>query len=182
MLYTTSFVWKMHDWIFSWPEAGLRWASALYFIFIFPSSCSDVLSNLKAEINKSKEMKVAAVRPLILAAEENLHNMTVDLDKVVTKVWKNLNYNYVNNITEHQSFSAYVHTCPQVQAAESEAKIVSQYSELLKEAKQQFQREVNSLTPEIQANWKGLSKTTHRLGVSWSLMLIIECEINNYVQ
>ncbi|TNM99043.1 hypothetical protein fugu_013607 [Takifugu bimaculatus] len=98
---------------------------------------NEVLSNLKAEINKSKEMKVAAVRPLILAAEENLHNMTVDLDKVVTKV----------------------------QTAESEAKIVSQYSELLKEAKQQFQREVSSLTPEIQANWKGLSKTTHRCSI-----------------
>ncbi|XP_029703646.1 MICOS complex subunit MIC60 isoform X3 [Takifugu rubripes] len=90
---------------------------------------NEVLSNLKAEINKSKQMKVAAVRPLILAAEENLHSMTVDLDKVVTKV----------------------------QTAESEAKIVSQYSELLKEAKQQFQREVSSLTPEIQANWKGLT-------------------------
>lgn len=51
----------------------------------------------------------------------------------------------------------------QVQTAESEAKIVSQYSDLLKEAKKQFQREVSSLTPEIQANWKGLSKTTHTM-------------------
>lgn len=49
----------------------------------------------------------------------------------------------------------------QVQTAESEAKIVSQYSDLIKEAKQQFQREVSSLTPEIHANWKGLSKYTH---------------------
>uniref|UniRef100_H3CJX4 MICOS complex subunit MIC60 n=1 Tax=Tetraodon nigroviridis TaxID=99883 RepID=H3CJX4_TETNG len=93
------------------------------------SRANEVLANLKAEINRSKEMKVAAVRPLILAAEENLHNMMVDLDKGVTKV----------------------------QAAESEAKIVSQYSDLLREAKQQFQREVSSLTPEIQANWKGLT-------------------------
>lgn len=45
-----------------------------------------------------------------------------------------------------------------MQTAESEAKIVAQYSELVKEAKQQFQREVSSLTPEIQANWKGHSK------------------------
>eukprot|EP00064_Thunnus_orientalis_P010437 superscaffoldBa00001422_g10463 len=87
------------------------------------------LDSLKSMIDKSKELKVTAVRPLVLAAEENLHNMVVDLDKVVTKV----------------------------QSAESEAKIVSQYSELVNEAKQQFQREVSSLTPEIQANWKGLT-------------------------
>lgn len=57
------------------------------FILLFlPFFLSEVLANLKAEITKSKEMKVAAARPLILAAEENLHNMVVDLDKVVTKV------------------------------------------------------------------------------------------------
>ncbi|XP_047209831.1 MICOS complex subunit MIC60 isoform X2 [Girardinichthys multiradiatus] len=88
------------------------------------------LENLKSVIAKSKELKIAAAQPLILAAEENLHKMIVDLDKVVFKV----------------------------QSAESEAKIVAQYSELVNEAKQQFQREVSSLTPEIQANWKGLSK------------------------
>lgn len=68
---------------------GLKLTSLRFcciFLPLFPSSCSEVLSNLKAEISKSKEMKVAAVRPLILAAEENLHNMRVDLDKVVTKV------------------------------------------------------------------------------------------------
>lgn len=65
-------------------EAGLTFCS---FCFLPPPPrLSEVLANLKAEINKSKEMKVAAVRPLILAAEENLHNMMVDLDKVVTKV------------------------------------------------------------------------------------------------
>lgn len=63
----------------SWPETGLMFYS------FFPR-LSEVLANLKAEINKSKEMKAAAIRPLILAAEENLHNMMVDLDKVVTKV------------------------------------------------------------------------------------------------
>uniref|UniRef100_A0A3Q4B6E4 MICOS complex subunit MIC60 n=1 Tax=Mola mola TaxID=94237 RepID=A0A3Q4B6E4_MOLML len=90
---------------------------------------NEALASLKTVINKSKELKIAAVRPLVLAAEENLHNMVVDLDKVIT----------------------------QVQTAESEAKIVSQYSELVREAKQQFEREVSSLTPEIQANWKGLT-------------------------
>ncbi|KAM6953038.1 MICOS complex subunit MIC60 [Lycodopsis pacificus] len=87
------------------------------------------LGSLKSEIDQSKGLKVSAVRPLVLAAEENLHNMVVDLDKVVTKV----------------------------QSAESESKIVTQYSELVNEAKLQFQREVSSLTPEIQANWKGLT-------------------------
>lgn len=37
-------------------------------------------------IEKSKGLKVTAARPLILAAEENLHKMVVDLDKVVSKV------------------------------------------------------------------------------------------------
>ncbi|XP_037316790.2 MICOS complex subunit MIC60 [Pungitius pungitius] len=90
---------------------------------------NEALESLKSEIDKSKGLKVSAVRPLVLAAEENLHNMVVDLDKVVTKV----------------------------QSAESESKIVSQYSDLVNEAKLQFQREVSSLTPEIQANWKGLT-------------------------
>uniref|UniRef100_A0AAQ4QT66 MICOS complex subunit MIC60 n=1 Tax=Gasterosteus aculeatus aculeatus TaxID=481459 RepID=A0AAQ4QT66_GASAC len=89
----------------------------------------EALDSLKSEIDKSKGLKVSAVRPLVLAAEENLHNMVVDLDRVVTKL----------------------------QSAESESKIVSQYSDLVNEAKLQFQREVSSLTPEIQANWKGLT-------------------------
>ncbi|XP_013867343.1 MICOS complex subunit MIC60 isoform X1 [Austrofundulus limnaeus] len=90
---------------------------------------NEVLDGLKSVIQKSKDLKLREARPLILAAEENLHKMVVDLDKVVSKV----------------------------QSAESEAKIVSQYSELVNEAKQQFQREVSSLTPDIQANWKGLT-------------------------
>ncbi|XP_037118717.1 MICOS complex subunit MIC60 [Syngnathus acus] len=90
---------------------------------------NEALDNLKSVIDKSKELNVPAVRPLTLAAEENLFKMVVDLDKVVNKV----------------------------QSAESEAKIVSQYGELVNEAKLQFQREVSSLTPEIQANWKGLT-------------------------
>ncbi|XP_040903845.1 MICOS complex subunit MIC60 [Toxotes jaculatrix] len=90
---------------------------------------NEALDSLKSVIEKSKGLKVTAARPLVLAAEENLHNMVVDLDKVVAKV----------------------------RSAESEAKIVSQYTELVNEAKQQFQKEVSSLTPEIQANWKGLT-------------------------
>ncbi|XP_004086557.1 MICOS complex subunit MIC60 isoform X2 [Oryzias latipes] len=89
----------------------------------------EALDGLRATINGSKDLKVAAVRPLVLAAEENLHKMVVDLDRVVA----------------------------QVQSAEVESKIVSQYSDLVQEAKQQFQKEVSSLTPEIQANWKGLT-------------------------
>ncbi|XP_061541261.1 MICOS complex subunit MIC60 isoform X2 [Phycodurus eques] len=90
---------------------------------------NEALDNLKSVIDKSKGLNVPAVRPLVLAAEENLHKMVVDLDKVINKV----------------------------QSAESESKVVSQYSELVNEAKIQFQREVSSLTPEIQANWKGLA-------------------------
>ncbi|CAL8264313.1 unnamed protein product [Lota lota] len=89
----------------------------------------DSLDSLRAVVDSAKDSKVAALRPVVLAAEENLHSMTVDLDKAVDKV----------------------------QSVESEAKIVSQYSELVNEAKQQFQRELSSITPEIQANWKGLS-------------------------
>lgn len=47
---------------------------------------SKALDMLRSEIEKSKGLKVTAVRPLVLAAEENLHNMVVDLDRVVTKV------------------------------------------------------------------------------------------------
>ncbi|XP_055744527.1 MICOS complex subunit MIC60 isoform X3 [Salvelinus fontinalis] len=87
------------------------------------------LDKLRGVINEAKHLKIAAARPSILAAEENLHSMVVDLDSVVTRV----------------------------QTAQSEAKIVSQYSELVNEAKAQFQKELNSITPEIQANWKGLT-------------------------
>lgn len=44
------------------------------------------MANLKSVIDKSKELKVTTIHPLVLAAEENLHSMIVDLDKVITKV------------------------------------------------------------------------------------------------
>uniref|UniRef100_A0AAY4BUT5 MICOS complex subunit MIC60 n=1 Tax=Denticeps clupeoides TaxID=299321 RepID=A0AAY4BUT5_9TELE len=87
------------------------------------------LEKLRKVINAAKDSKIDAARPQILAAEENLHSMVVDLDRAVGKV----------------------------QTAQMEAKIVSQYSELVNEAKAQFQKELDSITPEIQANWKGLS-------------------------
>lgn len=44
------------------------------------------LDSLRALIDSAKDSKVAALRPMVLAAEENLHSMTVDLDKAVDKV------------------------------------------------------------------------------------------------
>lgn len=46
----------------------------------------------------------------------------------------------------------------QVTMAQGEAKILSQYNELVTEAKTQFQKELDNITPEIQSGWKGLSK------------------------
>uniref|UniRef100_A0A672JTC7 MICOS complex subunit MIC60 n=1 Tax=Sinocyclocheilus grahami TaxID=75366 RepID=A0A672JTC7_SINGR len=94
------------------------------------------LENLRGVINSAKQSKINTARPQILAAEENLHSMIVDLDKVVTKV----------------------------QTGQTEAKIVSQYSELVNEAKAQFQQELANITPEIQANWKRLCKISHTPG------------------
>ncbi|XP_048827813.1 MICOS complex subunit MIC60 isoform X5 [Brienomyrus brachyistius] len=86
------------------------------------------LENLKGIIDKAKQSEIAGSRPQIIIAEEHLHNMLVDLDNVVNKV----------------------------QSAQTEAKIVSQYSELVGEAKKQFQKELSSIMPDVQAGWKGL--------------------------
>ncbi|XP_029109950.1 MICOS complex subunit MIC60 isoform X2 [Scleropages formosus] len=86
------------------------------------------LENLRGVIAAAKKSSVPGARAHILAAEENLHRMSVDLDNKVSKV----------------------------QSAQTEAKIISQYSELVREAKTQFQKELNSITPDIQGGWKGL--------------------------
>lgn len=67
---------------------------AIYLIlFVHLSLCillvlvfREQLENLRSVINSAKQANIDAARPQILAAEENLHSMIVDLDKVVTKV------------------------------------------------------------------------------------------------
>uniref|UniRef100_UPI00398F7AAB MICOS complex subunit MIC60 isoform X2 n=1 Tax=Pristiophorus japonicus TaxID=55135 RepID=UPI00398F7AAB len=93
------------------------------------TKAKEELDNLRNTIEEAKQTQISAVRPQLLAAEENLHHMMVDLDHVVRKV----------------------------QAAQSEAKIVVQYSELVAMARDEFRKELESITPDVQTGWKNLT-------------------------
>ncbi|XP_078267640.1 MICOS complex subunit MIC60 isoform X1 [Rhinoraja longicauda] len=95
------------------------------------TKAKEELDNLRSTIEEAKQTQIGSVRPQLLAAEENLNHMLMDLDDVVKKV----------------------------EAAQSEAKIVVQYSELVAMARDEFRKELESITPDVQPGWKNLKVT-----------------------